>query len=258
MRVLIYVLADSKVGFGHWYRCQALAEELDRAGHQVRIATNNTMSREFLVEGVPSGPRLAHLFMYFLPDYVVFDLNQPLADYVPGLCRSYGVKSITLLREPGPDLIFAQDTPENMILRRAFWDKPEPGGVGWLVFGGTGDRLGLRDYFTNLGILALPACSGERFVTQVQNCRKACVSFGMIAWELAACKKPQYIFSIDGDHLHSALKMQATGLALAWPTIGLPKTTQEFQAFLGQRFEPRGQRPDGQGALRLISLLARA
>lgn len=268
MRILIYTQAGKDIGMGHIYRCKVLAEEAEHAGHRVRLASNLGPMK---VIGMPSGPRLALLFAEFLPDVIIFDLPYKLDTYITELCHSYKIQVVSLLQEYGPDIIFAQDRASNMILRPELTQlKGKTNSDMWLVFGGSFDPMNLVKHFREYGqekawLITnsqdrnripgqLNISPGDSLPEYIRSCNKACVGFGMISWEIAACGKPQYVFSLDQEHLDTAITLQESGLALVWPKVGLPGP-QDFKDFLKKEFVPYGSRPDGNGALRLLRLL---
>jgi spore coat polysaccharide biosynthesis predicted glycosyltransferase SpsG len=87
------------------------------------------------------------------------------------------------------------------------------------------------------------------------QCQQAIVHLGMTCWELAYLGIPQYIFTRSENHLIDAKRFEDMGLARAFPRVGLPDSTAEWNSFIDYRFIPDGKRPDGKGAQRFLDAL---
>jgi len=148
----------------------------------------------------------------------------------------------------------------------------------WFVFGGSADQMGLLNAFH----LAMPGksafmCGAEGHVPPGQMpsmsdnhmpclikdeaiypfmgmSRKACVSFGMSAWELVYLGIPVYAFSLTDKHLKWAQGAEKAGLIKAYPEVGLPEI-EKISSFLQEPFEIEGHKPDGMATKRIVELM---
>lgn len=66
--------------------------------------------------------------------------------------------------------------------------------------------------------------------------KAACISFGMIAYELLFLGVPVYAFASTPLHLRFAQPLAERGLIKLWPTVGLP-SKEEIRTFLEEDFE---------------------
>lgn len=89
----------------------------------------------------------------------------------------------------------------------------------------------------------------------IASSRAFVTAMGMVCWEAAYLGLPQWVFSASDLHLRFARAMDKGGLIKAYPTIGLPKTNEEFRGFIDSSFMPTGEPPDLDGARRVLEAI---
>lgn len=170
-KIVVVVYADEEVGFGHWYRIQALVRTLEEREHLVWVV-GNVMAHGHNYYQIRPGERndLYHVFDIVRPDIIVADLQTRVPDYLYELSMQFGTKVVVLNGvgydwEQDADLAIIQgfsdikadntlSGPEYVILRDEIHKfanmglMREPG--SWLVWGGAADRLGLLNKFAEL------------------------------------------------------------------------------------------------------------
>src|SRR3990172_825055 len=286
MRILIHCHQSKSTGMGHFTRCLALADEAWRHGHILSFV-GDTNPRQGYISHYPAQPNEGEAFIKaaksFQPDWTIIDLPGTLPAYagdtrgklcvIDGLGHSGNIK---------PDLIISQGfegeycAPKYLILRQelGLYSKV-PRGNQWLVYGGASDELGLLPAFNrvmadqpaNLLVTdytsplfnkvmghTVVSGSGSAALGWVAMADKACLHLGMTCHELAFFGIRQYIFSRTERHLDTAKEIMARGYGLAWPDVGLPGD-DALRTFLFQEFEVTGEKPDLEGASRVLELM---
>lgn len=225
-------------------------------------------------------------------DWVILDLPFSPADWVIGTAHNAGAK-VCLLNGVGhdpqngrTDLVIGQGFVEGVeyagleyvILRRELFTYVPWGGTRWFVWGGYNDPMGLLPMFgsamrgTSAWLVEgsrkstghkfddlslhhrVVESTGNQVFRFMAGAPAACVAMGMICWELSTLRIPQYVFSATEGHLAFAKRMEDAGLVRAWDGIGLPEFAV-FREFLSEPFQPTGERPDGNGARRVLGLM---
>ncbi len=294
MKVAILVYKNKDVGYGHWYRSMALADELEDNGHDVYILGNvmfSDLSRHYFQVRMGEIDDLYHALHLLKPDWLVIDLQSDPEQYVYDLCAEFGTKTLLLNgvgreRESKADLAITQgygkgkySGAEYVILRREIFEMRDsiPRGKNWFVFGGGTDRIGLASAFSdcmgssfaniiitdfskqnykpkNQSNHLIYKSSGNEILPLMAMSGKACVAMGMTAWELSVFKIPIYAFSISEGHLRFAKAMEERGLLKAYPEVGVPGK-KEFLRFMRSEFQSTGNPPDEMGAWRVVKLM---
>lgn len=277
MRVVLYFFRNPETGLGHYYRMQALYQELEKRHHHVICATSHNVGWPAWFAPVHYNDEDSFKFVlkFLKPDWVVADLPTFPA-WLTGkrLCLVNGIGHTC----PPADLIISQGqggdyhAPEYLLLRQCLKEYTWQPTDGDFVFGGGADTLGLLEAYSkylpnNEAHLVVNFShppndrraawvSDEAMLKLAANCRRAIVSTGMIVWELAALGVPTYCFSKSEEHLRTALWLDKLGLCKAYPFVGLPNQGA-FVEFLSRPFTPTGKRPDFDGARRVAELLER-
>ncbi len=286
MRILFNVNSNKQSGLGHITRCLALADQAWRRGHILSFI-GDTNPRQGYISHYPAQPNDGDAFIRatksFQPDWTVVDLPGDLPPYIGDvrgkLCVIDGLGHSGNIK---PDLIISQGfegeycAPKYLILRQALERyKGIPRGDRWLVYGGASDELGLLPTFSRV-MTSQPANllvteysssviekvkghtivsgNGDASLGWIAGADRACIHLGVMAWELAYFGIPRYIFSRTERHLVTALEMMARGYSLSWPEINLPKD-DILQTFLSQGLNPTGEKPDLEGARRVLELM---
>jgi hypothetical protein len=276
-------MADKEHGWGHKMRCQAVIEEAQRIGHEVRVISNEHATTYHMTNLADKYVLYAALANYE-PDWLVVDLPT-IPRWIIDMTRVLRVSFATLngvghAMEALADVVWVQDTPERAILRQSIRDLHWLGGYKWYVWGGAADKLNLLNYFgkhmkhapawlvrTNL-MTNFPKLdtwspgqaeivgTGNNALWYLARAGQVCSATGMSMWEAAFLNIPQYLVSLTDEHLHWAQNMADLGLAKVWRKIGLPEP-DAFKTWLQEPFKLTGQRPDGLGAQRFIEELQR-
>ncbi len=292
MRILLNVNSNKQSGLGHITRCLTLADQAWRRGHILSFV-GDTNPRQGYISHYPSQPNDGDAFTRaaksFQPDWTIVDLPGDLPPYVGSvrgkICVIDGLGHSGKIK---PDLIISQGfegeycAPKYLILRQALERYKGEGvrgrgsGAGrWLVYGGAADELGLLPVFSRV-MTSQPAyllvteyskslfekVKGHTFVSGegdaslgwIAGAERAAVHLGMICHELTFFGIPQYIFSRTERHLATALELMARGYSLSWPEVGIPPD-DTLRTFLSQDFEPTGEKPDLEGARRVLELM---
>ena len=287
MRVLFYVNRSRESGFGHYYRSIALADEASRRGHTIAFVGDTDPFCRYYQVDLGDKAAFNKAVADFNPDWLVIDLPGDVPSYMAEirakLCVVDGVGHNSDIR---PDLAISQGfegdrcAPEYLILRRTLERyKAEPG-TRWFVFGGAADEIGLlpafyrvmADYKANLLVtelmrynwLTYSSNSGpnhwgitsqdDSVLGWLAMAQRVALHQGVMAWESFYYQIPAYIFSRSQHHLDAALEMERRGYCLAYPSIGLPPDAM-LREFLLREFVPTGERPDLEGAARVIKLI---
>jgi len=96
----------------------------------------------------------------------------------------------------------------------------------------------------------------DNFLQYTLDCNRACLSMGMIVWELLTIGLKCYVFSSSQKHLEFAQRMDKMRLIRAYSKVGLPKDKDEFVDFLSGGFElNEGLVPDGKAVERIERLM---
>lgn len=280
MRIMIYVLHNQEVGYGHWYRALALAEAAETRGHQVVLLSDKKEPSQITVwiDGKLNMPRVAYALARYQPDWLLYDVPWRPEAYLVQAIHDYNCRVGWL--DAGPDddpaccdLLWVQDDPARVILRTSLhYARYEPDSH-WLVFGGAADKLGLVPRFaetidepawliTSASNEIIGRAHGNHtifgnpsgMVSLERHARKACLAMGQTAWECAALGVPIYLFALDQKHRATALKMAALGYAHTWGEVGLPPEDAWLRTFLAHDFKPDGP-PIAGGAENLLNLL---
>ena len=252
MNFLIYYLVGKEHGLGHKYRCDALAEHLVDAGHSVYIINNDRAAHrhEIRASSIVDGQLCNTMFAIremsslYNVDTVIVDLkdnNEELNSYI----KSLGLR-LVLLNGVGhnvdsklADLVWIQDSPHTVILRKKVLELSLEDDDRWLVFGGAADEMGLLRAFdavcdepadllyTELAPVysidfipnenhELIRVDGDEILKYMAKARKACVHMGMIAWELVCGYTNVYIVSKNDGHRKFADNLERLGLAKSY------------------------------------------
>lgn len=282
MKILITYMADFDHGYGHHYRCLALADTARAAGHTVKLMSNLDTADYHLSDDTTHGLLEGALESY-QPDWLVVDFAHTFDSKLCALAHRNNSMIVNLngvgwqFDTPDADITWVQDVPERVILRASVLDTKWHGGKGWFVWGGAADSINLLPTFSQ----ALPEVeailvgttvtdsklltykfasahtytitSNDEILPHMANSGRACIHCGMMMWELAYLGIPTYIFSGSVSHLHFAQNIEAMGLAKAWPQVGLPGK-DEMRNFLLTDFTINtARRPDGRGVVRLLA-----
>lgn len=286
MRLMIHTLRTPATGWGHWFRALALLDAAHSRGHRVYIATNeNPHHPRFLFTPARRPEVVGRYLRELRPDWLIVDLPGQPPDYVfenTPVCLVSGVggdedERCALVVNQG--FTGQYGAPDYIILRRelARYQRQEPG-HGWFVFGGAADVMGLLSQF-HKACRAWPAtlvvtpdtpeppeatarhtvvnCADHSIFGLAAACEQACISTGMIAWELACLQTQMHLLSLTESHLETALEMDRRGWAKAWPEVGMPGQ-RRLRAFLKEPYEYEAPGIGGRGAERVIRLLEEA
>lgn len=283
MRILCFTFGDADHGLGHFRRCEALAKVAIKRGCRFIFASNRIPhAGEWIkLHGVNDEDGFKWACNLVRPDCLVIDLEEKVPEFVWSYASEFSIKTCLLNGvgrlegdEARADLAWVQDTGERVIIRPEVTSLVRAPSPSWLVFGGSADPLGLVPAFA-LACPHLPAylvktdlinytlvprwehslvTDDAGFLTALSTCGSACVHMGMITWELAYLGVPVYVFSRSIGHLEFAKNMERLGLIRAYPEVGLP-APQVLKSFLSVPYVPKGNRPDGLGAVRLIQAL---
>lgn len=272
MNIMLYCFTDT--GLGHWYRCHALVKEIvNRGSYAAIVGDKPTKWSSFYFTAKKDDKKVFETAVNTIePDWVIVDLPEKVPGWV------FNIKSnVCVITGMGheendkADLIINQGlvgeycAPDYIILRdEVFNHKSKLNSLtDWFVFGGAKDKLSLIEAFSeiyhnyNYSALVSPDVISDNFPFHwiMSKSKRACISFGMTAWELAVYGIPTYAFSIAEGHLNGALKMEGAGYIKAYHKIGLPKDLQSMRHFLETSYTPTGEIPDGLGAKRVIKLM---
>lgn len=271
MRIMVYCFTDT--GLGHWYRCRTLAKIANRKGHDSFLVTDRDPEQGAYYYARENDQDKFEIGVNKLkPDWVIIDLPEKVPDWVfnikSNVCVITGLghrenKKADLIINQG--LVGEYCAPDYIILRdEVFNHKSKLNSLtDWFVFGGAKDKLSLIKTFSeiyhnyNYSALVSPDVISDNFPFHwiMSKSKRACISFGMTAWELAVYGIPTYAFSIAEGHLNGALKMEEAGYIKAYHKTGLPKDLQSMRHFLETSYTPTGKKPDGKGAERIIKLM---
>jgi len=286
MNIVFLVFRNSLTGYGHWYRSKALADYLKSKHHKITII-GDYLSDEpltyhsILTDDEPS-PLSSTLYSHILEpwyDWIVVDLPFELDKQFYLACKSKKIRTLILngvghhvgdladlrivqglgdgSKYSGSDYVILR--PEIMRLKEDYKLRKLPSTpFKWFVYGGGFDVLNLKDVFIDRWIkddFMYPG-TNENFLQYTLDCNRACLSMGMIVWELLTIGLKCYVFSSSQKHLEFAQRMDKTRLIRAYDKVGLPKSKDEFVDFLGGRFElNEGLVPDGKAVERIEGLM---
>lgn len=287
MNIAFLVFRNNLTGYGHWYRSKALADYLKSRGHKVTIIGDYQYSRisyvdynSLLIENSSEmlNPTLFDHIIESWFDWIIVDLPFELDQSFYQACKSKRVKSLILngighqvgdladlrivqgLGEgeySGPDYVILRDEIIELRHKYRLQLRFDPRKPKWFVFGGGFDPLNLGDKFIDRWLtddFILP--SEERsFLQYALECNRACLSMGMIVWELLTIGLKCYVFSVSPKHLEFAMRMNDAGLIRAYPEVGIPKQA-EFVEFLQSDFVVNSELiPDGKAKERIERLI---
>lgn len=291
MKIAFIFFTDD--GLGHCYRSSALRKEATRVGYKSIAITDwhETLDRIHVSDiGDTIDSRIITWLNGYKPDWLVVDLPIPIPEWLTIYARNNRIWTVALNgvghdKPDMADIIWVQDDPLRVIIRPEIFEIPDRPLFenSWFVWGGARDPMNLRYRFESamphdpamltrtcmsLGEHCVEAgrkrpvndCHYRVFTNGIDIfhymsiCERACVSMGMICWELAAMGKPVYAFSKTSEHLRFAQNMENLGLIKAYPEVGIPDNS-EIQRFLRTPFTPTGKKPDGNAAYRLLNLM---
>lgn len=147
----------------------------------------------------------------------------------------------------------------------------------WFVFGGAEDRMKLVSKFQRYApteraviphspsytpdakqtpVHQIVAMNNDRGMMELMGVsQRACIAFGMTAWELAYLGVPAYTFAFTKTHMKFAKGMQTLDLIRVHDKIGIPNK-KNFTEFIHKPFEVLdGNRPDLNGVSRVADIL---
>lgn len=288
MRILIFYTAGNHYGYGHRYRCEALAERASELGHDVAAMTiaiddDNPWVQyamgdksPFMGHGQGFRRMLKSCMSAYGPDWVVVDSAYPTDKHFLRVVHQHKAKLAYINASDHPtasaDLLWSQTGPKTVLLRQSVLrSMPEPEDH-WFVYEGS-TKAGLQNRFSltmlgpawlirskysnedavMLGASSVARMKGDEILEYMRKAKVACVHMGMICWELATLGVPMYVFSTTGKYLEGALRLEGLGLAKAYPEIGIPEP-DKLREFLQQPIVVPSvwQRPDGKAANRLL------
>ena len=289
MNVGIMYFANEKYGLGHHYRCIELAKRLEESGHIVYLLSNLQFRRKLFFQLRPHERYdFYHIVNQCNLDWIVVDTPYIPDQFVHEYGEQFGYKILYL--NSSTDLTFIDiniiqgclvgkySGPQYVILRSDL-DEYNTGlnNKSWFVFGGSADKMNLLKKFSKTvdenAFLAgtefadlpekltndkhmLVSTGGDdaAFLALMSSCGKACISFGMIAWELVYFNIPTYAFSPTKDHLRWAQAMENEGLIKAYLDVGIPED-HKIKEFLSEDFEIAENTLDLEGANRIVKLM---
>ncbi len=289
-KLLILYLSDKAHGWGHKVRCNVLYNTARNLGYQVRLLSNEIglpgVGYGYYWGGLEDYKNAEAAFLVWQPDWLIVDLEDIVPNWLPILAQQYRCRICNInangwaekhginVEQPWADMVWVQDTPERMIIRRSVLEQKREPGSQWFVFGGAADPLkvlplfdqalpttpawlvqtNLASHFNTHNGHELVITSGDAVLPFMANAKAACVHFGIISWELAAMGVPTYALSRSDAHLYYAKRVEEFGLGRAFPRVGLPDEA-ELRTFLAEPCAMTGQKPDGRGAERLLAKL---
>ena len=288
MNIGVMYFANEKYGLGHHYRCLELAKELEKSGHIVYILSNLQFPRRLYFQ---LRPHKKHDFYHIVDqcnlDWLVVDTPDTPDGFIYAYSLQFKYKILYLNANrdwPLPDINIIQGCligkysgPEYVILRSDLYEyQTDTKSDSWFVFGGSADKMELLKYFTktvddraflvgtefanlpekidNEKHMLASVADDTAFLALMASCKKACISFGMVAWELVYFGIPVYAFSPTKDHLKWAQAMEKEGLIKAYPDVGLPDEYRVIE-FLAEPFEIAENSLDLKGAARIVKLM---
>ena len=288
MNVGIMYFADKNYGLGHHYRCIELAKELEKSGHDVYLFSNLQFRRKLFFQLRSHNKHdFYHIVHQCNLDWLVVDTPYVPNQFIHEYSKEFGYKILYLNSDMDLALIDINiiqgclvgkySGPKYVILRSDL-DEYKTGlnNENWFVFGGSADQMRLLESFsktidenaflagtelaelpekiTNDKHMLMSAGDDAAFLALMSTCGKACISFGMTAWELVYFGIPTYAFSPTKEHLRWAQAMEKEGLIKAYPDVGIPEN-HRIREFLNEDFEIAENTLDLKGANRIVRLM---
>jgi len=274
MKTVIITAGNKETGQGHYVRMGALSAELQRQGHSVHFVSDRRNQQGAAINyrwlTYPALEMPLYQIERIRPDWLIVDLpGETSSEVYSKFWRTCVIDGIGHPPSNGninisQGLEGQYKAPEYLIIRPEILEaKSLPRQKERvLVFGGGSDKLKLdrywRKYCLSYGDYIYPVDYPPQALGRVMRQSEfAVVAMGMVVWELVALGIPSYVFSLTEAHLKSAMAMDKLGYIKAWPAIGLPEREQFFD-FVATRFKLTKNVVDGQGASRIVKLLAGA
>jgi len=288
MNVGILYFADEQHGLGHHYRCITLANALEDAQHTVYYFSNLQYRHKMYFQLRSDNKHdLFHILHQCKLDWLIIDTPDLPNKYVYRFRNEFNFQILYLNANQDYDnhdldiiqgcLSGKYSGVEYIILRPMLDEcKADTKNNSWFVFGGSADKTRLLESFDtavdeNAFLLGtefsdpLLEIKGDKhmqivpnddtaFLALMSSCKRACISFGTIAWELVYYRIPTYAFSPTKEHLRWAQAMEKEGLIKAYPDVGLPDK-YKIQEFLNEPFEIAENGLDLEGASRIVKLM---
>ena len=288
MNVGIMYFADEQYGLGHHYRCLELAKELEKSGHIVYLLSNLQFPKRLYFQLRPHNQYdFYHIVDQCNLNWLIIDTPYHPDQFVFEYKDKFNYRILYLNADMDNAFIDinviqgcldgTHSGPEYVIIRSDLHEyKTDTKSDSWFVFGGSADKMELLKYFTktiddraflvgtefadlpdkidNDKHMLASVADDTAFLALMASCKRACISFGMVAWELVYFGIPTYVFSPTKDHLRWAQAMEKERLIKAYPDVGLPNE-HEVKEFLSKPFEIAENSLDLKGAARIVRLM---